>query len=157
LYELTGAWADLQEAAENGEDVSDALAAIGDAIEVKAERSMAVVRNLESDIEAIAAEEQRLAKRRKTAEANVQKLRDYVRDCMDAATIPSIKRPTVTLSVGDGPEGVEVDDIDAVPPEFKVTTTACRVDKAGVKAAYKQHGECVSGTRIVRKRVLTVR
>lgn len=157
LYELTGAWADLQEAAENGEDVGDALAAIGDAIEVKGERCFAILRNLDSDAAVLRAEEDRIAARRRSLEGQAKRLREYVRDSMDAAGVRRIKGPTATLTVSDGPESVEVDDVGAVPPEYVTRTVTTKANKAKIKSAYKADGECVPGTRIVRKRVLTVR
>lgn len=154
LYELTGAWADLQARAEDGEDVSAELAALSDSLEVKAERVSALLRHLRSDRDALRAEEKRLADRRRSLENNEERLRDYIRSCMENAGITSIKCASFTMSLS-ARERIVVDDESALPPEC--LRTKVEPDKAAINAAYERDGEVVSGTRVEIYNSLTIK
>jgi hypothetical protein len=156
LYELTGAYRDIQEAAENGEDVSSALAAITDSLEVKAERIACVLRNLAADEEALLAEVTRLDARLNAARAASKRLKDYVRDCMTSVGIERVKAPGFTLYLTTH-EHVEIADLAAVPDEFKRTKVEVSADKKAILNAHKREGLCVEGTRIVANKSLVVR
>ena len=72
LYELTGNYSTVLSMIEDSdvpsEAMIDTLESINDAIEVKAEGIGKMLRMLDADIEALKAEEKRLADRRKTIE-----------------------------------------------------------------------------------------
>jgi hypothetical protein len=156
LYELTGAYAELQARAEDGDDVCAALAELDDAIEVKAERVAAVLRGLTADQDVLKVEEKRLAARRKAVEANEERLRAYIRDCMVSAGIKRIKCTAFTLSISER-EQLVVSDEALVPAEFKRVVTETKVDRAALGEAYKRDGELVPGTDVQTLHVLTVR
>jgi hypothetical protein len=156
LYQLTGEYAALQARAEDGEDVGDALAAIDDAIDVKAERIAAVLRNLKGDQELLRAEEKRLADRRRSLENNEERLREYIRTSMVSAGLTRVKCPAFTLSLSER-ESVVVENAEAVPEEFTTLKVETRIDTKAVLAAYKNSGECVPGTRVATNHILTIR
>lgn len=158
LYSLTGDYAELQRRAEDGEDVSGALAAIDDALEVKAERIAAVLRGLVADQETLAAEIVRLGARKRSLENAEERLRTYVRDCMVAANITRIKSPKFTLHLAPS-ESVVVEDIDAVPPEYLHTPKPVEkaVAKKVVLDAHKKLGEIVPGCRVVVTKNLVIK
>jgi len=156
LYQLTGEYAALQARAEDGEDVTDALAAIDDAIEVKAERIAAVLRNLRADQETLRAEEKRLADRRRALENNEERLREYIRSGMERAGIQRVKCPAFTMSLSER-ESVVVDNVEAVPEEYTKMKVEVKVDSKAVLESYKKNGECVPGTRIATNHILTIR
>jgi phage host-nuclease inhibitor protein Gam len=150
LYDLAGEWAALADAADaEGGDVGDALArvdALGEALEAKAAGVLAVLRGLDAEAEACRAEEKRLAERRKAREAAGERLREYVRGCMDAAGIAKIATPLGTLALQASPARVEVVDEAAVPEEF--VRVKREVDKRAVLAAYKAEGLIADGCAI---------
>jgi hypothetical protein len=149
LYEIAGAYAALAERAEHGEDVADAMAEIGDALEVKAQNIAAIMRNFDADCEALAAEVKRLSARRDACANARERLREYVRSNMEAAGIKRIKCAAFTLSLQEY-ESVRVDDLAAVPSEYKRTKPAEVVaDKRAILKAYKSDGEVVPGVSIV--------
>lgn len=148
LYEIAPEYERLQQAAEDGEDVTLALATIEDALERKIESIAHVDRGLDAEAEAIRGEEQRLAKRRRALEASREHLREYVRTQMIEHGVTRVKTPTVTFSIVEGPPRVEV-FCEANVPEL-YTRTRREVDKAAILAAHKEDGEIVEGTRIVR-------
>lgn len=157
LYELTGEYAELQDRAECGEDVSAALAALDGKLEAKAESIAAVLRNLSADQEALRAEEKRLAARRKAKENAEESLREYVRSQMVAAGITRIKCAAFSFALQNY-EHVRVDDVDALPAEFRRTVPeAVEPDKKAILAAWKRDGEVVPGATVVTLPKLTER
>ncbi len=155
LYELTGAYRILSDQLDEGMDVTDALALLEGALEQKSVAILAVMRELDLDVEKLKAEEQRLTARRRAAEANKERLRDYVRTSMVNAGVTKLKAGTFTVGVSDGPERVVIDDESKIPAAF--TRTKVEPDKTKILEAYKQHGECVPGTHVERAVALRIR
>ena len=157
LYELTAEYQSLQRAAEDGEDVGDQLAKLGGEIEAKGSGIVAVVKALDADAAAIKAEEKTLATRRKAIENNAERLREHVRTVMLAHGVASIKSPQCSITLSDGPEKVVVENEALIPEAFQRVTVATEIDKAGILKAWKEHGECVPGTKIERGTALRIR
>ena len=74
---------------------------------------------------------------------------------LDAAGVSKIKSATHTISVGDGPQRVVVEDEGAIPAEF--LRTKIEIDKRAILVAMQSLGECVPGTRVERGRVLRIK
>jgi len=160
LYELAPAYAYLIDALDEDGDASDYvpdwhLDALSDAIDAKAASIAQVLSQLDAEAEALRAEEKRLAARRQARERRAESLRDYLRMSLDAAGVAKIKSATHTISVGDGPQRVVVEDESAIPAEF--LRTKIEVDKRSILDAMKSLGECVPGTRVERTRVLRIK
>lgn len=79
MYELTADYMGVLELATNPEidpqAITDTLEAIGEEIEIKAENTAKVLRELEGMAAALKAEEQRLNARRKSIENNVERIK----------------------------------------------------------------------------------
>jgi len=158
LYELAPAYAYLIDALDDDGDASDGhahLDALSDAIDAKAASIAQVLSQLDAESEALRAEEKRLAARRQARERRAESLRDYLRMSLDAAGVAKIKSATHTISVGDGPQRVVVEDEGAVPQEF--LRTKIEIDKRAILVAMQSLGECVPGTRVERGRVLRIK
>jgi hypothetical protein len=155
LYRLTGAYAEVQARAEAGEDVGEALALLQGDIEQKSAALVRLLRDLELDGDKVAEEQRRLAARKKTLDNNAERIREYVRQAMLQTGIHRIKAATFGISLSEGPERVVVEDEALVPESYQRTRR--EVDKAAILAAFKQDGECVSGTRIERGTRLVIR
>jgi hypothetical protein len=150
LYELSGEYRLLQEAADDGADVSSALASLTDELEIKAENIARLLRNMESDEDGLAAESKRLSERKASLASQREKLREYLRSNMEACGITRIKTPAFTISLANNPERVEVTDERSVPAQYTRLITKTEIDKPAILRAYKDHGECVPGTEITR-------
>lgn len=160
LYELTDEYAALLQAAEEGEDVDAALALIGGAIEAKAEGIVRVIASLESTAEACGKESRKLASRGSAAAKQVERLREYVRSCMQSAGVTKVKGPTFSVSLSPGQGKVEITDLAALKaaaPELVRVETVDTPDKRAILARYKADGECLPGTRVIPTTTLTVR
>lgn len=87
LYEVTGDLLKLQEIAET-EDIDDEFLEVWDEVEdefeAKAEGYAKIIRNLESEVDALKAEEKRLSERRKNVEKNAKRLKDNLEGAMKA-------------------------------------------------------------------------
>ena len=160
LYELTAEYAAIQQAAEEGADVGALLATLADSIEAKGAGIARVLANLEADVIAFRAEEGRLGAKRSAREAEIKRLREYVKACMEAAKLTGVKGGTFAIAVYPGQPKVEVDDLEALKaaaPELVVSKTTEAPDKRGILARYEQDGECLPGVRIEPTTTLRIR
>jgi hypothetical protein len=157
LYALTGRYAELQAMAEHGEDVSEALAQLDDTVHDKAKSIAKILAQLKGDAACARAESQRLAARAEAIEAADKKLREYVKDCMIAANIRSVKSPLVSITLSDGNPRVEVNDLEALPANLVRTKTTREADKVAIMKLHRETGEIPPGVSIVPTKTLTVR
>lgn len=155
LYELTGAYAEIQSRVESGEDCTDLLDQVTDALEQKAAAIGHVLRNSEADSDALAAEIKRLQGKKSAIDNNRERLREYIKRAMSESGILRVKAPTFSITLSDGPETVEVLNEDELPEEF--VRRKREPNKTAILDAYKQHGEYPNCVRIVRNKRLVIR
>lgn len=155
LYELVGAYAEIQSIVESGEDCTELLAQVSDALEQKAVAIGHVLRNSEADSDALAAEIKRLQGKKSAIDNNRERLREYIKRAMSESGILRVKAPTFAITLSDGPESVEVVDEAAIPEEF--LRVKREPNKAAILESYKRDGECVAGTRVVRNKRLAIK
>lgn len=104
------------------------------AFEDKLEACALYLKNLESDAEAIKAEEKALADRRRTIERKAERMRDYVSSCVQDVAGCKFETPRVSLSLRKS-KRVEVFDLGAVPGEYVVRKETIQPDKKAIKDA----------------------
>jgi hypothetical protein len=155
LYALTGKLAELQAMADtDDEGLKEALQHAMDEVqgdfEVKADNIVMLRRNIESDIDAIDKEVERLNELKRVKKNSVTQISDYLRRNMEAAAIKSIKRPLFTITLALAPEKVIVDKEDEIPDDFIETKTVFAPDKKSIAAKLK---EIRDHNDAVRKRV----
>lgn len=155
LWDLTAQYRMIADAAHDGEDVDALLVALEGEITVKVEGIGGVLSELDASEDALKTEATRLAARAKSIANRRQRLREYLRDQMDSIGVRKIQTPRWTFTVVDDPGRVEIENAEIVPDEY--TRTKREVDKDAVKAAFKEHGEVVPGTRVVLGRSLRVK
>lgn len=139
LYELTSNYRELQMMIEDGVDPSalaDTLQAIEESIQDKVQNTALVIRNLEADVDAIKAEEKRLADRRKAIENNCKGLKDYLYQQMTATDLKRIKGTIVTVGIQKNPASLDIAEGAIVPPEYMIPQPP-KVDKKLLLAAVK--------------------
>jgi hypothetical protein len=159
LYALTGAYQQLLELAEEGEDIADALAQLDDAIEAKALGIVKVLAQLDANAEAASAEAERLAARAKAFANNAERLREYVKAHMKAANIKSVKTPLFSIALSNGKPKVVITDVGKVPPELMrhPEPPPAQPDKVAILKLHKDTGEIPPGCDIVATTQLRVR
>lgn len=135
MYELTSNYLELLELASNPEidpqAITDTLEAIDAEIEIKAENTAKVLRELESMSAALKAEEQRLNARRKSIDANCERIKSGLYEAMKTTGKTKFKTAlfsfAITKNGGKIPVVVDVDTAD-LPDELVIITEKPNVD-----------------------------
>ena len=95
LYELTNDYLALMSAIDNDEipeeAIADTLEAIVGSVEDKADNISCILKNLEAEITAIKAEEDKLAKRRKAKENSYERMKEYLSESLQKMGIDKIE------------------------------------------------------------------
>ncbi|MDN6409561.1 MAG: siphovirus Gp157 family protein, partial [Tetragenococcus halophilus] len=112
LYELTDNYQHVLEIAEqlDEETLKDTLDSLDDAIDSKAENSAKVIRELEGNINTLAAEIQRLNERKTALNNNVKYLKEYLQNEMEKVGKTKIKGELFNVGIQNNPASVYVAD-----------------------------------------------
>ncbi|MDD3302236.1 MAG: siphovirus Gp157 family protein [Candidatus Gracilibacteria bacterium] len=92
------------------------------------------VKNLESDIDAIKTEKQRLSLKQKICENKVERLKGFVKNSMEKHNNKTYKAGIFEFSFRKS-SSLNIDNIDLIPDEFKRVTI--EANKSDIKAAMK--------------------
>jgi hypothetical protein len=153
LYELTGKRLELQKELAaldfDSQIIQDTLEGESKEIEAKIESYGFVIRNMDSFIESMKAEEDRMAARRKAHENQVERIKKWLFENMVACGISKIECPAFTISVATNPPKTVVDDESLTPKDLMVEHPAPEPtpDKKAILAKLKA-GETVPGWHI---------
>ncbi|HWS31022.1 MAG TPA: siphovirus Gp157 family protein [Clostridia bacterium] len=114
LYEISESYRDFTAAVENGEipeeAIADTLEAITGAFEEKTEAVAVTVKNLTAESNALKAEEQALASRRKSKEGRASWLTNYLYVQMAQMGLAKLETPRSALAIKKNPEALIVED-----------------------------------------------
>ncbi|MFJ5768117.1 siphovirus Gp157 family protein [Lysinibacillus sp. NPDC093210] len=155
LYELTDQYKMLQNFIEenNVEGFELALSQIKGEIGEKLEGYAMVLKNIESDIAGIKAEEKRLADRRKSMESNIARIKENVADTLLTVEGNRVKTEKFTFSFRKS-TSVQIENDAAIPPQFiKVEKTISRAELAKALKA----GEQIEGAQLIENQSLSIR
>jgi hypothetical protein len=158
LYNITKEALELASALEEGEltpELETALAINQNELQEKAINYGYAIKSLEEDVTTITEEIRRLTAI-KTAKTNAsERMREAVSHAMQFYGIEKVTSPTLNLSFRKS-ESVEVDLVEALSNDFKITKTTVTADKIAIKKAIKQ-GENITGARVVEKLNLQIK
>ena len=154
LYELSNQFAMIQQLIEDGaEGFEQALADIQGEISEKLDGYAMVIKNIESDIAGLKAEEKRLSERRKAMENNVVQMKERMADTLKTVDGQRLKTEKFTFSFRKSSK-VEVADMDSLPQQFiKVERTVSRSELAKALKA----GEQIEGAALIENQSLSIR
>lgn len=114
LYEIAHEYQNLLDAIENGdiplEAMADTLESVTSLLEDKADNVACVIKNMTAEVEAIKAEEERLATRRKSKEKRVEYLTKYLSDILLNAGYDKVETARNKISFRKTPPKVVIDD-----------------------------------------------
>ena len=137
LYELTGELLQLQdmllESDADDQCLNDTIEAVEGEFEVKAEGYGCIIRNLEADIAAIKAEEERLAKRRAALTKNRDWLTERVHTAMLVLDKKTVKTELFTWGLRNNPAHVVISNENEIPFDFINTKVTSSPDKTKIK------------------------
>lgn len=153
LYNITNRFTDLMDKAQNGEITEDEYNELGfeiaQELQTKGANVIGYIRNTELLIEAMKAEEKRIADTRKTGEAKLEKFKQYVLENMERLGLSKIQTELGALSVSKNPMSVEIENEEEIPKEFKQEVVTTKIDKTAIKNHFKTTGEIIPGTKII--------
>lgn len=153
LYNITNRFTDLMDKAQNGEITEEEYNELGfeiaQELQTKGANVIGYIRNTELLIEAMKAEEKRIADTRKTGEAKLEKFKQYVLENMERLSLSKIQTELGALSVSKNPMSVEIENEDEIPSEFKQEVVTTKIDKTAIKNHFKATGEIIPGTKII--------
>lgn len=141
LYELTDDFLKLLTLAEDeNEDIDVILSTIEGVdyeIEQKAEGYAKVMKELEARGDALKKEEERLANRRKSIEANITRLKQALQQSMEATGKTKFKTDLFSFNIQNNPPSLVLDKgIEDIPDKYLIPQPA-KVDNAKVKELLK--------------------
>lgn len=132
IYELTNDFKEVMSLLESGEydeeTLKNTLECIECEIEEKADGYARVIRNTEADIAGIKAEEERLAKKRKTLENSIKQMKDNLEHAMRTTGKTKFKTELFSFNIQKNPpkvqliEGAVIPDVYLIEQEPKVNT-----------------------------------
>ena len=140
IYDLTGAWLDLYDMADDPDmdaDVwFDTIEGLEGEIEDKADGYARVITQLNADMAAIKTEEDRLYNRRKTIENRINNMKSRLQSMMELTGKTKFKTPLFSFGIQNNPASVVIDDEKMIPGDFLIPQ-APKIDKAAIKDALK--------------------
>ena len=139
LYEMTSDLVELLDAEINEEAKTEIMEVIKLQIETKAENIIAVIRNYEARIEAVKAEEKRLAEYRRSEEKKLENLRQYTTYCMEQLGNKKLETNLGRLSLRKKPASLNIVDEDKIPLQYKEIVETVKIDKNQIKKDLKDH------------------
>ena len=140
IYELTQDYLRLLEMAEDPEldpeVIADTFEAIDGELEIKAENYAKVMKNLEGDIAALKAEEERLSKKRKAIENNIKRMKLALQEAMEITGKTKFKTELFSFGIQKNAPSVVIDaaDIRDIPEEY-LKFKEPEIDKTAIKNA----------------------
>lgn len=140
LYELTAEYQMLLDMAmdpdTDPQTLADTMEAIGGEIEDKAEGYAMVMRSLEADAAAIRAEEKRLAGRRQSIEANINRMKMALENAMRATGKTKFKTRLFSFGIQKNPPALKIDDPKRVSHDFLIPQEP-KIDTDAIKKYIK--------------------
>ncbi len=158
IYQISREAMEIASQLEEGEftpEMETALAINQSELQEKAINYAYAIKSMENDVTAINEEIKRI-QAIKTAKSNaIDRMKEAVSNAMQVYGIDKVTSPTLNLSFRRS-ESVEVDLVEALSNDFKITKTTVTADKVAIKQAIKQ-GENITGARLVEKLNLQIK
>ena len=138
------------------EVIEEALANINDEFETKADNIVYVLRTLQADVEVLKHEEERLAKRRKAIDNNINNLKSNLEAMMRYTGKTKFKTTLNSFAIQKSKASVQVIDESLVPDTYKTYEQVCKVDKTAIYNDIKAGAE-ISGIELKENESLRIR
>ena len=136
LYELTNDFRQVLDMADDPDIdpqvIADTLEGIEGEIEDKADGYAMVIRQLEADVLTIRMEEERLARRRRLIDANIDRMKASLQAAMKTTGKTKFKTSLFSFGIQKNPASVVIDDEAKIPLRFLIAQPP-KIDKAAIK------------------------
>ena len=144
LHEMSKDYIGLLESDLTGDQLTDCLDSIEEAIDEKASNIVKLVSSLDVDVSGIDKEIKRLQGMKKSITGNQDRLKEYLRYNMEITGISKIKHSLFSITLGKPTVTAEIVDIDFIPDEYVNTDVTIKADKKAILKALKD-GEDIPG------------
>lgn len=157
LYELSADLVTLAQM-EDIEEVEQIKAIVQEQIEAKSTGIVAVIRNLESTVDAIDIEIKRLQDLKKVKKNNIDRLKQYTKECMELRGVKKVETALGNISLRKLPGSVEIIDESKLmnEPIYVVEKVTRTLDKKAILADLKE-GLVVDGAILKTGTSLTIK
>lgn len=161
LYDLSTALAVLHEnIMENdgvlSEEFEQTLSTLLPAITDKASNLSRWCINIDGNIDAIDTEITRLRKRKEVNDHLKERLKAYLKDCMEKAGLSKLDTGIMVVSVQKNPPSVSIVDEKEIPVEYELLTIVKTIDKKHLLEDLKA-GKAISGVELKQGSHLRIR
>ena len=162
LYELATDLKKLQEIEfeeiNEQEQVEEIKEIIKYEIKNKSSNMISLIRNIDSDIDVIDNEIERLQKMKKSKENKVNNIKKYIKICLEESGIKSVETPLGSMKIRNNAPKVVIDDLQKIDNKYILieTTTTLKVDKKAIKESI-YNGETIEGCHLERGTSLTIK
>ena len=154
LYELTEIYLNLKDMDIEEGDLNSALENIDDEIETKADNIAKVLRDFDGDIEALKAEEERLAKKRKAIENRQKQLKKYLQNSMLVLDKRKFKTDLFSFNIQKNAPSLKILDESKIPEDYYKIEK--KLNKNDLKEAVKK-GLFEDAAKLVQTESLRIR
>ena len=90
-----------------------------------------------------------MAESRKKDEKQLERFKQYVKECMERNDITKIDTGLGSLIIAKNPASVEIINEDEIPSEYKTEVVTVKIDKTKIKNNFKETGEIPNGVNIL--------
>lgn len=159
IYEITDKYKFIQQLIEDGapeEAFIEALNAIDGELAEKLENYAAVIKNIESDINGIKAEIDRLNERKKVMESSVKRMKENMQTAMIETGQTKVKGEKFSFNVQKNPPSLLVHDDTFIPEDFIKVEEIKTIDKKAILAELKNGAE-IQGVEIQQGESIRIR
>ena len=159
IYQIADKYKLIQQLIEEGapeEAFVEALNAIDGELSEKLENYASVIKNIESDIAGIKAEESRLSDRRKAMESSIKRMKENMQFAMVAAGQTKIKGEKFNFTVQKNPPSLKVLDEGLIPKNYVDIQEVKVIDKKAILAELK-NGVEIAGVEISQGESIRIR
>lgn len=140
MYELTNDYMAVLDMANNPdippEVIADTLEGISGEIELKAENSAIIIKELEAEMLKLKTEEIRLSSRRKAIENNIEVIKQRLYNAMKLTGKEKFKTALFNFTIGKNPVKLVIDDESLIPKKYYVKQEP-KLDAAKLKEDLK--------------------
>lgn len=162
LYELTDAYAELAALLDECESEEEAaqlwaqMDEVGASIAEKADNYARFLRNKQTEVDGLDKEITRLQKRKRSAENQIEQLREHMKFAMGVAGATEIRTTLGKWTIRRNPPRVEVLDESEIAPEF-FDPQPPKLSKSKLLKHWKDTGEIPDGCDVVQSESMQFR
>lgn len=141
LYELTGAYLQLQEMLydedADPDAIWDTLESIDGDIEEKADGYAKIISQMSADSDTLGKEIERLTNRKKSLDHSIDWLKRQLKASMETTGKTKFKTKLFSFSIANNPASLVIDDPHMIPSDYLVAQEP-KIDKTAIKRAMDQ-------------------